>query len=83
LAESAEDEREMKHRFLSLISHELRTPLTPVLLAVEALRREPDLPGNAVQMIDIISRNIELEARLIDDLLAASQLELKARKASA
>jgi signal transduction histidine kinase len=81
VAESAEDGQEMKHRFLSLISHELRTPLTPVLLAVESLRSEPDLSKNAGQMIDIISRNVELEARLIDELLAVSQLE--ANKASA
>jgi signal transduction histidine kinase len=77
VAESAEEGEKIKHRFLSLISHELRTPLTPVLFAVEALRREPNLSENARQIVDIISRNVELEARLIDDLLAASQLSAK------
>jgi light-regulated signal transduction histidine kinase (bacteriophytochrome) len=46
-----------------------------VSLAAEALRKEPILSENAVEMIDIISRNVELEARLIDGLLKASQLE--------
>lgn len=75
VAESAENRREIRHRFLSLMSHELRTPLAPVSLAAEALRKEPELSENAVEMIDIISRNVEVEARLIDGLLEASQLE--------
>lgn len=58
-----------KDRFLSVLSHELRTPLTPVLTLVEALRKEENLPLQAKEAMEIIGRNVELEARLIDDLI--------------
>ena len=57
-----------KDRFLSMLSHELRTPLTPVLAAVEALQSER-IPDGLRGWFAIIQRNVELEARLIDDLL--------------
>ncbi len=57
-----------KDRFLAMLSHELRTPLTPVLAAVEALQSE-QIPAELRPWFEIIQRNVELEARLIDDLL--------------
>ncbi len=57
-----------KDRFLAMLSHELRTPLTPVLAAVEALQSE-GISAELRPWFEIIRRNIELEARLIDDLL--------------
>ena len=57
-----------KDRFLAMLSHELRTPLTPVLAAVEALQSER-IPEELRPWFAIIQRNVELEARLIDDLL--------------
>ncbi len=57
-----------KDRFLAMLSHELRTPLTPVLAATEALQSER-VPKELRPWLDIIQRNVELEARLIDDLL--------------
>ena len=57
-----------KDRFLAMLSHELRTPLTPVLAAVEALQSER-IPAELRPWFEIIQRNVELEARLIDDLL--------------
>ena len=71
---SEESERQLaaasqaKDRFLSMLSHELRTPMTPVLAAVEALQSER-IPQEIRQWFEIIQRNVELEARLIDDLL--------------
>jgi signal transduction histidine kinase len=76
VAESTENRKQIRHQFLSLMSHELRTPLTPALFAVEALRKEPNLSENAVEMIELIARNIEAEAHLIDELLDASQSEV-------
>jgi len=49
-------------------SHELRTPLTPVLAAALALESEPALPEEIHESLQMIRRNVELEARLIDDL---------------
>ncbi|MEO5930929.1 MAG: PAS domain S-box protein [Candidatus Kapaibacterium sp.] len=55
-----------KDRFLAILSHELRTPLTPVLGAIELL----DSSSEPVRgLVEIIRRNVELEAHLIDDLL--------------
>jgi signal transduction histidine kinase/HAMP domain-containing protein len=58
-----------KDQFLAMLSHELRTPLTPVLASALALENEQDLPGGVHESMQIIRRNVELEARLIDDLL--------------
>jgi PAS domain S-box-containing protein len=58
-----------KDRFLAVLSHELRTPLTPVLSLVQVMAEDPELPEMAREYVDIIRRNVELEARLIDDLL--------------
>jgi PAS domain S-box-containing protein len=62
-----------KDRFLAMLSHELRTPLTPTLAAVEALG-EDDLPAPSRPLVDMIRRNVELEARLIDDLLDLTRI---------
>jgi PAS domain S-box-containing protein len=62
------------HRFLNVLSHELRTPLTPALFAASRLL-EHDMPAAARRLGAIIKRNIQNEARLIDDLLDVSRIE--------
>jgi len=64
-----------KDHFMAVLSHELRTPLTPVLAAVTLLRRSPLLDDDARELVEMIGRNAELEARLIDDLLDATRIE--------
>jgi PAS domain S-box-containing protein len=65
----AEEANRAKDRFLAMLSHELRTPLTPVLAGASVLEMIPDLPDQARNSVRMIRRNVELEARLIDDLL--------------
>lgn len=67
--QAAEEANRAKDRFLAMLSHELRTPLTPVLAGTRVLELVPELPDNARASVRMIRRNIELEARLIDDLL--------------
>lgn len=67
--QQAEEANRAKDQFLAMLSHELRTPLTPVLAAVRLLEGAPHLPADLAEDAQIIRRNVELEARLIDDLL--------------
>ena len=63
-----------KDQFLAMLSHELRTPLTPVLTSVLSMESEPDLPEDIRESLQMIRRNVELEARLIDDLLDLTRI---------
>ncbi|MCA1560581.1 MAG: response regulator [Acidobacteria bacterium] len=69
---AAEEANRAKNRFIAVLSHELRTPLTPILTAVTLIDRDPT---RAREYVRIIRRNVELEARLIDDLLDVSRIE--------
>jgi len=63
-----------KDDFLAALSHELRTPLSPVLMAATALASDLSLPAEVRGQLDMMRRNIELEARLIDDLLDLTRI---------
>lgn len=71
----AEQANRAKDRFLAVLSHELRTPLTPLLATAHLLERRADLPAQVAQLVPMIRRNVELEARLIDDLLDLTSIE--------
>jgi signal transduction histidine kinase/CheY-like chemotaxis protein len=63
-----------KDQFLALLSHELRNPLSPVIAMVGELEASiPDSPPIR-QALEVIRRNVELEARLIDDLLDVTRI---------
>jgi signal transduction histidine kinase len=71
-----------KDEFLAMLSHELRTPLTPVLMTVSALEADSSLPQRVREDVAVIRRNVELQVKLIDDLLdltrvARGKFELK------
>ncbi len=71
--ELAEAASQAKDRFLAVLSHELRTPLTPVLIAVSSMLESNPDPA-LLPALEMIRRNVELEARLIDDLLDVSRI---------
>ena len=63
-----------KDQFLALLSHELRNPLSPVIAMVGELQEAmPDSPP-VHEALEVIRRNVELEARLIDDLLDVTRI---------
>jgi len=72
--EAAEAANLAKDRFLAVLSHELRTPLTPVLMTVASMEVDPSLPAEARESLSMIRRNVELETKLIDDLLDLSRV---------
>src|SRR5881394_566015 len=63
-----------KDQFLAQLSHELRSPLTPVIAMVGEL--EAELPDSepVKGALEVVRRNVELEARLIDDLLDITRI---------
>ena len=63
-----------KDHFLAVLSHELRTPLTPVLMSVDTLMLRSDLPAQVVEGLDMIQRNVTLEAQFIDELLDLTRI---------
>jgi CheY-like chemotaxis protein/nitrogen-specific signal transduction histidine kinase len=75
-ASAAEAQRasDAKSTFLATLSHELRTPLTPVLLNVSLIERHAGLPVELREDVAAIRRNVELESRLISDLLDLTRI---------
>jgi signal transduction histidine kinase len=63
-----------KDDFLAALSHELRTPLNPVLLLASDAAENPELPPEIRAQFATIRHNVELEARLIDDLLDITRI---------
>jgi len=63
-----------KDHFLAALSHELRTPLTPVLATLTSWEASDELPVAFLGDIQMLRRNVELEARLIDDLLDLNRI---------
>lgn len=69
-----EEVNRSKDRFLASLSHELRTPLTPALLAANALEQMSGLPVEAYKETATVRNSIEIQARLVDDLLDLSRI---------
>lgn len=83
-AEELDAANRAKDHFLAVLSHELRTPLTPVLATASMLAADVNLSPALREGLDVIRRNTQMEARLIDDLLdmtriARGQVELDRR----
>src|SRR5438552_14686628 len=72
--QEAEHANRAKDKFLAALSHELRTPLTPVLMCAAALEQETALQPEYREQLGMMRRNVELEARLIDDLLDLTRI---------
>ena len=63
-----------KDQFLALLSHELRSPLAPVIAMVGELEAEAPDSQSVREALEVVRRNVELEARLIDDLLDVTRI---------
>lgn len=72
--EEAETANIAKDNFLATLSHELRTPLTPVVATLTAWETDNTLPPALLEDIQMMRRNVDLEARLIDDLLDLTRI---------
>lgn len=77
LSEGAREARaanDAKDQFIAVLSHELRTPLTPVLATVSALLMDEETPAHLRATFEMLHRNVNAEARLIDDLLDVTRI---------
>jgi PAS domain S-box-containing protein len=64
----------MKDDFLAIVSHELRSPLNPILgWSKLLLNRKLDV-AKTTQALEVIERNAQLQAGLIEDLLDVSRI---------
>lgn len=71
---NAEAANVAKDEFLAVLSHELRTPLTPVFAAIAMIKRQDEMPAKSKEWLELIQRNVAMEARLIDDLLDLTRI---------
>jgi len=72
---AATESSENKSAAIALLAHELRNPLSGISLAAGMLKRKigDELPVTA-DPLHVIERNVELAARLIDDLMQHSKV---------
>jgi len=72
---AAQKASKAKDDFLAALSHELRTPLTPALAAATYLEdNAAKLPPEFAEDVQMIKRNVQLQAKLIDDLLDLARI---------
>jgi PAS domain S-box-containing protein len=66
-----------KTQFLNTAAHELSTPLTPIKLQLEMLRttRAEELSADQRRVVDILQRNVDRMAQLVQDILEAARLQ--------
>jgi PAS domain S-box-containing protein len=72
--QSARSANRSKDEFLAALSHELRTPLMPVLFTVSMWQQDETLPEKLRTNLGVIRRNIEIQSRMINDLLDLSRI---------
>ncbi|MDE2039237.1 MAG: response regulator [Elusimicrobia bacterium] len=70
----AEASSRAKDEFLAVVSHELRTPMTAILGWSWLLRHGDVSPREMSQALEIIDRNMRLQAQIIEDLLDISSV---------
>jgi two-component system, sensor histidine kinase len=71
--EALQEADRRKDEFLAMLAHELRNPLAPIRNAVEILRRSPQR-ATREKAREMIGRQVEHLARLVDDLLDVSRI---------
>jgi CheY-like chemotaxis protein len=74
LYSEAREANRLKDEFLTTLSHELRTPLTAILGWTRILRAPALDPTRFSHGLDVIERNVNAQAKLIDDLLDISRI---------
>jgi signal transduction histidine kinase len=74
LLEEAEAANRMKDEFLATMSHELRTPMTAILGWAQLLSGDKLNVDERERAVEIVKRNAQAQAKLIDDILDVSRI---------
>jgi PAS domain S-box-containing protein len=72
--QTAESALRVKDEFLATLSHELRTPLNAVMGWTRILQDGGVDAATTAHALQVIDRNVDAQARLIDDLLDISRI---------
>jgi PAS domain S-box-containing protein len=72
--EQAEAANRIKDEFLAVVSHELRSPLNPILGWAKLLRSRQLDEQKTQHALEVIERNTQMQAQLINDLLDVSRI---------
>ena len=80
LRQLAENARKNKAEFVSKVSHEFRTPLNIIIGMVNLMVNKPEMykgefPPSAHRQLEIVNRNCQHLANMINDVLDLSQTE--------
>jgi signal transduction histidine kinase/CheY-like chemotaxis protein len=70
----AERVSHLKDEFLATLSHELRTPLNAIFGWAQLLKMGQNDAETVSEGIDVIDRNVRMQAQLIEDLLDMSRI---------
>ena len=74
LAARLEQMNRAKDDFMAMLGHELRNPLAPILNSLYVMRLRGPVGENQARMMEIIERQVQQMARLVDDLLDVSRI---------
>jgi PAS domain S-box-containing protein len=72
--EALKEANRKKDEFLATLAHELRTPLAPIRNAVQVMRLIGSPDPQLQDMRDLIDRQVQQMARLVDDLSEVSRI---------
>jgi two-component system, chemotaxis family, CheB/CheR fusion protein len=83
--EKIEEAMRRRDEFLAMLSHELRNPLSAVVTATALLKNENVTLESTPRLVEVVDRQSQQMARLLDDLLDASRvtqnkIELRKRR---
>ena len=67
--QEAQNESSLKDSLIATVSHELRTPLNAIKAWTEVLAAKATDPAAVMKCVEVLHRNIDAQARLVDDLL--------------
>ena len=75
-AEALEAASRAKDEFLAMLGHELRNPLGAIIVAAKILEHPDERARQTIQPREVITRQAQHLARLVDDLLDVSRVTL-------